>query len=183
MRFETYFSIKVTTLSFVAFIIFCWCTFWRTACLERFAGPWPRACQITGLWKETIRKETSRFHKKMHIFFKNGFRNYPLQEKGSETDPEMSTCCCFLLKQLFLVQTARTRGGLSGSPGPWSQARAWLKRHPFLNNLLEPFVQPIFLFDENLWVWTAPARTGCIWAHPLEHAGWRKIELKKQPIS
>jgi len=23
---------------------------------SQFAGPWPRACQITGLWKGTIRK-------------------------------------------------------------------------------------------------------------------------------
>ena len=74
----------------------------------KFAGPWPRACQITGLWKETIRKETSRFHH--NITFFNGLRTYPFQEKGSETNPEMSPCCCFLLKQLFLVQTARTRG-------------------------------------------------------------------------
>ena len=53
-----------------------------------------------------------RFHQKMKKS-RNGLRNYPFQEKGSEMDSEMSTCCCFLLRQLFLVQkTAHTRGAV-----------------------------------------------------------------------
>ena len=87
----------------------------------KFAGPWPRACQITGLWKETIRKETSaitclllfQIPSKNEQFSRNGLRNNPFQDKGSEMDSEMSTCSCFLLRQLFLVQkTAHARGAV-----------------------------------------------------------------------
>ena len=46
-------------------------------------------------------------------FSRNGIRKKPFQEKGSEMDSEMSSCSCFLLRQLFLVQkTAHARGAV-----------------------------------------------------------------------
>ena len=59
------------------------------------------------------------FHQK-HIFFQKWTQEEPIPEQSSEIDSEMSSCCCFLLRQLFLVQkTAHVRGAVR-EPGPWS---------------------------------------------------------------
>jgi hypothetical protein len=58
-----------------------------------------------------------KFDEQNQHFSRNGFNNDRFQEKDSEMDSDRSNCCCFLPRQLFLVQKTRTRGGLSGSLG------------------------------------------------------------------
>ena len=42
--------------------------------------------------------------------------SYQRQEKGSETDSEMSSCCCFLPKQCLLFKQRAYEGGCQGAP-------------------------------------------------------------------
>ena len=50
----------------------------------------------------------------------------------------MSSCCCLLLKQLFLVQTARTRGGAVREPRARVIVRCLSQGgHPFFEQFLE----------------------------------------------
>ena len=106
----------------------------------------------------------------------------------------MSSCCCFLPKQVFLVQTARTRGRLSGSPshGHSHSSRSGgsifliISWSSFLTQILRWTHNDVFgsYFSETMLTWkkcvcTAPARTDCIWAHPLECSGWPKDWRKK----
>jgi len=58
-----------------------------------------------------------KFDEQNQHFSRNGFNNDRFQEKDSEMDSDRSNRCCFLPRQLFLVQKTRTRGGLSGSLG------------------------------------------------------------------
>ena len=67
--------------------------------------------------------------------------NNPFQEKGSEMDSEMSSCSCFLLRQLFLVQKS-----LEHARGAARERRAKVigtclsqGGHLFLNHFLELF--------------------------------------------
>ena len=55
--------------------------------------------------------------------------NFP--EKDSEMDSEMSSCCCFLLRVLFVQKTAHARGGCQGAPGFVHRYLFALGRHPF----------------------------------------------------
>jgi hypothetical protein len=47
--------------------------------------------------------------------FPSKINNFP--EKDSEMDSEMSSCCCFLLRLLFVQKTAHARGGCQGASG------------------------------------------------------------------
>ena len=82
----------------------------------KFAGPWPRACQIMNflLLLQHLFCLSSDFYiysiSLQHFLrlFSNFYYNFCL-------------CCCSLIGQLlFIVQTVRARGGLSGSP--WALA-------------------------------------------------------------
>ena len=54
----------------------------------------------------------------MNVLSRNRLRNDCFQEKGSEMDSDMSSCGCFLLGLLFLVQkTAPARGVVKEPPG------------------------------------------------------------------
>ena len=53
-----------------------------------------------------------------NVFFQKWIQKLPTPGKGLRNGPRNELMFCFLLKQMFLVQTARTRGGLSGSPRP-----------------------------------------------------------------
>ena len=46
-------------------------------------------------------------------------------------DSEMSSCCCFLLRLLFVQKTAHARGGCQGAPGFVHRYLFALGRHPF----------------------------------------------------
>jgi len=58
-----------------------------------------------------------RFHQKNKHFpeFSSKMNHFP--EKDSEMDSEMSSCCCFLLRLLFVQKTAHARGGCQGASG------------------------------------------------------------------
>ena len=122
----------------------------------KFAGPWPRACQIIDFWKGTISKHLCNYlsflfqiPSKNEQFSRYGFRNNPFQDNGSEMDSEMSTCSCFLLKQLFLVQkTAHARGAVREPRAMVIGSCLPMGGHLFLNNLLRPF------FHSKLQFWT-----------------------------
>ena len=74
-----------------------------------------------------------------------------IPEQSSEIDSEMSSCCCFLLRQLFLVQkTAHARGAVR-EPRARVMARHLSQGgHLFLNIFLEPFFSlKIVIFDKK----------------------------------
>ena len=61
-------------------------------------------------------------------------------EKYLEMESEMSSCCCFLLRLLFLVQkTAHTRGAVKEPRGLVIGSCLPLGGYPFLKRFLEPF--------------------------------------------
>ena len=118
-------------------------------------------------------------------------------------DSEMSTCCCFLLRQLLLVQkTAHARGAVRE---PRGMVIGSLLRngvgHRFFNFLCTPcsfkmlffwrHLSPTWIPNDVFWelffrklvttkkcVSTGPARTDCIWAHPMERPGRPKNQRK-----
>ena len=78
------------------------------------------ALKLQAIGKENQAQASStnfKFDEQNQHFSRNGFNNDRFQEKDSEMDSDRSNCCCFLPRQLFLVQKTRTRGGLSGSLG------------------------------------------------------------------
>ena len=101
-------------------------------------------------------------------------------------DPEMSTCSCFLLRQLFLVRkTAHARGAVREPPGVGIEECLTLAVYLFLKRFLEPIFAKKYDFCGKMlpkWtqnddlgklffrksvklkkcVWTAPAWTDCI---------------------
>ena len=80
--------------------------------LKKFARPWPRACQIidyvllififSTFSSTTFQKFSNENEIKQHFLEKNEFEQQFLK---------------LLLELLFLLEKARMRGGLSGSPG------------------------------------------------------------------
>ena len=78
----------------------------------KFARPWPRACQITDyvllififstFSSTAFQKFSNENEFKQHFLEKNEFEQQFLK---------------LLLELLFLLEKARMRGGLSGSPG------------------------------------------------------------------
>ena len=117
---------------------------------QQFAGPWPRACQITGILERENKQQllqwrivfVSKFINKLTLS-RNGFRNDRFQEKESEMDSEMSSCCCFLLRLLFLVQkTAHARGAVREPPGLSIVTHQRLEDTLFLKRFPETFLSP-----------------------------------------
>ena len=142
----------------------------------------------------------------MNIFpeFTSTMNNFP--EKDSEMDSEMSSCCCFLLRLLFVQKTAHARGGCQGASGfvhspvlllicRWGIPFFWSEfGNPFFHQKMQ-FWRKIASNMNPKWglleaifgksaktekcVSTAPARTDCIWAHPVERSGRLKNRRKK----
>ena len=125
-------------------------------------------------------------------------------------DSETSSCCCFLLRLLFLVQkTAHARGAVR-EPTGWHIVRtsplfAYWGGTLFLKRFLEPFVSLKITIWERKWLskwgrnytWlklfskkrvktkkcvsTSRARTDCMRAHPMERPGPPKNQIKNMP--
>ena len=60
-------------------------------------------------------------------------------EKDSEMDSEMSSCCCFLLRLLFVQKTAHARGGCQGASGFVHSDLFDVGGYPFFEANLELF--------------------------------------------
>ena len=130
-------------------------------------------------------------------FSRNGLRNYAFQEK----DSEMSSGCCFLFEK-------RAReGGCQGASGLVNSYSFDSGGAPFFEAV---FRNHCFIPHCNVWpkwapkctqkdvfrkllfrtraktekcIWIEPARTDCIWDHPLERSGRPKNQRKKLHIS
>ena len=92
----------------------------------------------------------SDFIKKL-AFFKNGIRKNAFQEKGSEMYSEMSSCSCFLLRLLFIVQNnAHARGAVREPRGMVIVRCLTQGGHPFFELFFGTlFSLKIAIFDEN----------------------------------
>ena len=81
---------------------------------KKFAGPWPRACQIIDPWTLTM----------SNILFAGLIPKWTILKAKINIEPQLLQLLLLLLllllKLLFLVQKRAREGGLSGSPGPWS---------------------------------------------------------------
>ena len=72
-------------------------------------------------------------------------RNDTFQEKYSEMDSEMSSCCCFLLRLWILVQkAAHARGAVREPPGLGIVRSLSLAGHLFLKRFLGPWFSPTY---------------------------------------
>ena len=91
-----------------------------------------------------------RFHLKIHNCLEMD-SEMTIPGKESEMDSEMSSCCCFLLRLLFLVKkTAHARGAVREPPGLSIVTHQRLEDTLFLKRFLEPFLSPkIGIFNAN----------------------------------
>ena len=155
----------------------------------QFAGPWPRACQITGLWKETLRKETSRFHQKHNdsIFFQTWIHKLPIAGKWVRNRPRNYLVLVFLAQiSVSCSNSAHTRGAVreprarvivpclshGGAPFFWTIIwRPFFTQHAnFVWQVAPKWTQHEIcgqlLFRQRVkmkkCVWTAQACTDCI---------------------
>ena len=98
--------------------------------IQKFAGPWLRACQIIDFWKGTISNNFCNFTCLFCFRFHQQINNFPeiyLEITNSRTTAQKWTqkwapvlvSCSDNSDNCFLFRKPRTRGGLSGSPGPW----------------------------------------------------------------
>ena len=79
-----------------------------------------------------------QIHHKMHMSLEMDPEITYSRRRAQKKESEVSTLCCFLLRQSFLVQkTARARGAVQEPPGIGIDSRLTLARHLFLKHFLE----------------------------------------------
>ena len=87
----------------------------------------------------------------------HGFRNYRFQDKDSEMDPKLSSCCDFLLKLLFLVRTIKDIGGAVREPPGLLIAPLWIPFASWGVPFFEAFFGPPFSHTKSqFWRNMAP---------------------------
>ena len=116
-----------------------------------FAGPWPRACQILGLWKVFF---CFRFHQQMHIFSRMDSEMTHSRKRTQKWTQKWTAVSVSCSDNCFLFRKPRTRGGLSGSLGAWSYPRIVTRLriggHPFFEPFFEAtFSLKIAILNEN----------------------------------
>jgi len=103
---------------------------------------------ITG---NSITNIVSGFTKNEHFpEFPSKMNNF--SEKDSEMDSQMSSCCCFLLRLLFVQKTAHARGGCQGASGFVHSSLFAVGGYPFFEAILGTFFSTKKCNFEGKWL-------------------------------
>ena len=113
-----------------------------------FAGPWPRACQITCLWKETVRTETFRFHQTMHTFSKMDSEITHSRKRAQKRTQKWAHVVVSCSNNCFLFKQRAHEGGCQGAPGQGHRGLFESGGAPFFWTISW---SPFFTQNSNLW--------------------------------